>query len=124
MFTFSEIVRVDFSDPEARRAEMNAFVKKYTKYINELLPINSVQDNGNFFLVNAAFFKGFLEKPFDVKLTEYQNFYGASEGLIEMMYTIGSFNYGLFINNQIIMREKCFKQLIDKSSISLISSCS
>lgn len=123
VFTFDEIKRVNFSNPEARRTEMNAFVKKYTNCINELLPIDSVQNDGNFVLVNAAFFKGFLKKPFNVKNTDYQYFYGASEQIIETMYAIGMYNYGVFTVMNVQSWGKCCKQFINKSSISLVLRC-
>lgn len=98
MFTFDEIERVDFSDPEARRAEMNAFVKENTQNkIDELLPADSIQNSGNVFLINAASFKATLEKPFDAENTEYQYFYGDREEMVEMMNAIGMYNYGVFM---------------------------
>lgn len=98
MFTFSEIERVDFSDLEARRAEINAQVGQNTEhYIDELLPADSIQNQGNIFLVNSAFFKASLQQPFDETQTQYQNFYGSTEQLVEMMFNVGIFNYGWLI---------------------------
>lgn len=99
MFTFSEIERINLCEPEARRADINAFVKKYTdNCINELLPVNSVKNSENVFLVNAAFFKGFLQKPFTLEDTQIGDFYGSSDQMVEMMFAFGMFNYGVLLN--------------------------
>lgn len=99
MFTFSEIVRVNLSEPEARRTDINAFVTKYTENcIKELLPANSVQGDENVFLLNAAVFKGFLKKPFMEEETQFAKFRGTSDKLIEMMFGFGFFNYGALVS--------------------------
>lgn len=88
---------VDFNEPEARRAEINAFVEEATqKYIKELLPSGSVLDYTNVVMVNAAFFKGFWETKFHKTNTQRQTFHGYTEQPVEMMTVRSKFNYGLW----------------------------
>lgn len=95
VFTFSEIERVDLSNPEARRAEINAFVRKYTEDgVKELLPADSIQDQKNVFLINTASFNGIFERQFHKSHTQYLEFNGAQKEIVEMMSIFGSFNYG------------------------------
>lgn len=96
VFTFSEIGRVDLSDPEARRAEINAFVRKYAENgVKELLPAASIQDQKNVFLINSAAFNGIFERKFLKSQTRLLNFFNAVQyELVEMMSSCGSYNYG------------------------------
>lgn len=95
VFTFTEIERVDFSNPEACRSDINAFVKKLTDgNINATLPIGAIQNQQNIFLVNSAFFEGLFKRPFHPLQTKYANFNGAQDEFVEMMYVYGDFEYG------------------------------
>lgn len=94
MFTSKQLEVVDFSEPEARRTEINAFVENVTKqYIKELLPPGSIQSSTNAVLANAAFFKGFWKTKFDK--TEMKHFNGESSTPVEMMHVHGKFNVGV-----------------------------
>lgn len=94
MFTFDEINRVDFSDPNERRTDINGFVKKHTEEsIEELLSINSMKNRKNVILVNAAIFKGFLKNRFDSKV-ELETFHGVNERLVEMMWSTHTLKHG------------------------------
>lgn len=94
MFTES-VEKVDFSDAEQRREEINAFVEEVTQsHIKDLLAPGSISPATKLVLTNAAFFKGFWATKFDKKDTETKTFNGATKGGVEMMHVKGSFNYG------------------------------
>lgn len=94
VFTSKQIETVDFSEPEARRAEINAFVQEVTQnYINDLLPPGSIQPYSKAILANAAFFKGFWKTKFDK--TEVKHFNSESSIPVEMMHVRGHFRHGL-----------------------------
>lgn len=94
LFTKS-IEKVDFSDAEQRRDEINAFVEEVTQsHIKELLPPGSISPGTNLVLTNAAFFKGFWATKFDKKHTAAKTFNGITKADVEMMHVKGKFNYG------------------------------
>lgn len=94
VFTSKQIETVDFTDPEARRAEINAFIQEATQnYIKDLLPLGSIQAYSKAVLANAAFFRGFWKTKFDK--TELKHFNGESSIPVEMMHVRGHFRYGL-----------------------------
>lgn len=95
VFSFEEVKRMDFSDPEVRRSDINAFVDGNTEgNISGILPAGSVENRQNVFLVNAAIFKGFLINQFDPKITQMQNFYGDSEQMVETMSAVHTLKHG------------------------------
>lgn len=96
MFSFEEIKRMDFTDPELRRSDINSFIDgNIDSKIGEILPRGSVENRQNVFLVNAAIFKGFFINGFDTKLTELQSFHnGDSEKMVETMSGIHTLNHG------------------------------
>lgn len=95
LFTES-VEKVDFSDAEQRREEINAFVEQVTQsHIKDLLAPGSISPATKLVLTNAAFFKGFWATKFDKKDTETKTFNGATKGGVEMMHVKGNFNYGV-----------------------------
>ena len=90
------IERVDFSDPEARRQEINAWVEEVTRnHIKDLIPAGSIQSTTKFVLANAAYFKGVWANQFDKQNTKVETFNGATPADVEMMSLQGKFNYGV-----------------------------
>lgn len=108
VFTSKQIEMVDFSNAEARRSEINAFVEDVTQnYVKDLLPRGSVNARSEVILVNAAFFKGMWLKQFKKAETHKAVFNDENKSQIDMMHVRGSFKYGemkfilskYFINN-------------------------
>lgn len=90
------IEKVDFSDVEKRREEINAFVEEVTQnHIKELLPPGSISAATNLILTNAAFFKGFWATKFNKQQTKTKTFNGLTKSNVEMMSVRGNFKYGL-----------------------------
>lgn len=86
---------MDFSDPTERRTDINAFVEEHTQgNIDQMLSADSVQNRKNVVLVNAVLFKGFLKNRFDARTVRLQDFYGASEQLVEMMSAVHILKHG------------------------------
>lgn len=95
VFTNNQIEKVDFSEPENRRAEINAFVEEVTNgFIKDLLPAGSISPSTNVILANAAFFKGLWVTQFDKAETKTKTFKGFYEEKIEMMHVKNNFKYG------------------------------
>lgn len=91
----NDIETVDFTDPEARRVEINAFIQKEAhKSMKNFLPTGSVDTTTNGILINAAFFKGFWENAFDRTQTENMPF-GNGGKMVPMMSVKGQFKFGL-----------------------------
>lgn len=94
-FTNNQIQRVDFSDPESIRSNINAFVEDAThSIIQELLPPGSVLSSSNLVLVNAAYFKAEWDNMFNAASTKNETFYGSTEGIVEMMSITKEFFHG------------------------------
>ena len=94
LFTTS-IEKVDFSNPEARRQEINAWVEEVTRnHIKDLIPAGSIRQGTQFVLANAAYFKGLWLNKFDKQNTKVETFNGATPADVEMMSLQGKFNYG------------------------------
>lgn len=113
VFTSKQIEMVDFTDSEARRVEINAFVEEAThSFIKELLPPGSIQPYSKAVLANAAFFRGFWKTKFDK--TEWKHFNCESSKSVEMMHVRGHFRYGslhvhLFANSFEIVTFLCLR---------------
>lgn len=88
--------KVDFSDAEKRRDEINSLVEEITEnHIKDLLPEGSVTAVTNLLLANAAFFKGSWATKFNNQLTEKKTFNGISPVEVDMMSVTGRFRYGM-----------------------------
>lgn len=93
---FSKLIeKVDFSDSETRRQEINAWVEEKTQNnIKDLIPRGAINPGTVFVLANAAFFKGFWETKFNKKNTHKATFNGIKSADVEMMSVEDRFNYG------------------------------
>ncbi|XP_055307140.1 serine protease inhibitor 88Ea-like [Sitodiplosis mosellana] len=95
LFTDS-IKKVDFTDAEARRQEINAWVEEVTQnHIKDLLPTNSIFPTTKAVLANAAFFKGLWAIRFNKTNTQKKLFNGAAPAEVEMMTVKDEFSYGV-----------------------------
>lgn len=94
-----ELEPMDFyTDPEARRTEINQWISGITKgEIPEILAQGDITQNTNLVLANAAYFKGQWESKFDPKDTTKEIFYTDSDkrSFVDMMYKRGQFNFGV-----------------------------
>lgn len=90
---------VDFLRPEQVRVEINSLVEHVTEgQIKELMPPGSVFSSMNAVMVNAAFFKGKWEKPFEPYQTRDSKFHGdESESPMKLMMNTVKLNWGLLI---------------------------
>lgn len=87
------IEKVDFSQSEARRAEINAWVEKITRSnIKDLIPFNAITPSTDLVVANAAFFKGIWAKKFDKADTRTELFNGVFN--VEMMSIDTELYYG------------------------------
>lgn len=97
LFTNS-IKKVDFTDAETRRQEINAWVEEVTQnHIKDLLPMNSILPSTKAVLTNAAFFKGLWATKFDKHNTQTKTFNCATPADVEMMTVKSKFTYGLYL---------------------------
>lgn len=86
-----QVEMVDFSEPDARREEINAYIKNETT-IKNFLSAGVVNENTNGVLINAAFFKAFWANAFDKYATEDKPF-GNSGKTVSMMNVRGRFKH-------------------------------
>ncbi|KAL5273881.1 hypothetical protein ACFFRR_000570 [Megaselia abdita] len=98
-FLKDELEPMDFySDPEARRSEINSWIAGITKNeIPEILAQGDISQNTNLVLANAAYFKGQWESKFDPSDTTKEIFYTSSDKhtFVDMMFKRGQFNLGI-----------------------------
>lgn len=92
-----EIEKVDFhSNPEAARTKINKYVEEITRdQIKELLSSESVDQQTNLILANAAYFKGMWKSQFNARQTIKSVFYisGSEKTFVDMMTQEGTFNH-------------------------------
>lgn len=94
LFTNS-IEKVDFSDAEARRQEINTWVEEITRnHIVDLIPQGLIKADTELALANAAYFKGTWANKFNKKNTQMETFNGAIQADVEMMTITAKFNVG------------------------------
>lgn len=92
--------KADFSNPERLRNTINTFVQQASDgHINDLLPPGSVSSNGNLVLVNAAYFKGAWQHPFENGGTKEKLFNGPTPENVDMMHVLNDFNHGACVTN-------------------------
>lgn len=89
----AEVARLDFSyDPEESRGVINAWVEEQTRRrIRELLPSGSIHQRTRAVVVNAVYFYGKWDPPFDPAQTKDRVFYvgGEDEADVPMMRRYG-----------------------------------
>lgn len=86
VFRNNQIEKVDFSQPEQVRTQVNTLVEQVTQgEIKDFLPPGSVLSSMNAVLANAAFFKGSWANPFDSYQTQNTTFHGDTDSNIELM---------------------------------------
>lgn len=89
------IQKVDFSQPQQRITEINEFVETFTKgHIKDLLSRDSIQQQTNLVLLNAAYFKGLWKTQFEKGQTVMKPFNGVTPSNVEMMHVQGQFHFG------------------------------
>ncbi|KAM5166303.1 serpin B9-like [Callospermophilus lateralis] len=96
-FYHSEMELLSFiKDSEKSREHINAWVSKETKgKIPEMLPVNSIDELVRLVLVNAIYFQGMWDKPFDKSCTEEMAFKVNQEEkrTVQMMWQEDNFNF-------------------------------
>uniref|UniRef100_A0A8D2B571 Serpin domain-containing protein n=1 Tax=Sciurus vulgaris TaxID=55149 RepID=A0A8D2B571_SCIVU len=94
-FYHAELELLSFAKAaEKSRKHINTWVSKETKgKIQELLPTNSVDEQARLVLVNAIYFKGLWEEPFDKICTCEMSFNINQERPVQMMCQEAKFNF-------------------------------
>lgn len=89
------VAQADFEkNPEALRAEINAWVSYQTGYkVKQLLPVGSVNNRTQLVLVSALSFKAFWEHPFEKSYSKVGSFSVSAQRNVDavMMYREGKF---------------------------------
>ncbi len=109
-FTNASIFSADFLNrAEAERDRINRWVKEQTKgKIVDLLPYGSVKSDMRALLVNALYFKGAWEMPFDELLTSRGRFFSENGPVwVDMMTQTG--NFAFMQNNKLKAIELPYK---------------
>lgn len=94
--TPAEIKTVDFTDINKARALINDWVEKQTKgMIGDFLPAGAIQKSTQLLLINALYFKGQWETPFEKEQTKNDSFKldDGTQVSVPMMQTTARFNY-------------------------------
>ncbi|XP_047415485.1 serpin B9-like isoform X1 [Sciurus carolinensis] len=103
-FYHAELELLSFSKAaEESRKHINTWVSKETKgKIQELLPTNSVDEQARLVLVNAIYFKGMWEEPFDKICTCEMSFNinQKEERSVQMMCQEAKFNFAYISETQ------------------------
>jgi len=100
MFDFfgDQMQVTDFrTNPAEVRTRINDWVSNMTKgHIRDLLPPNSISEDTDLVLANAAYFKGLWAQRFDPKNSKRDIFYasGTQNSVITFMRQKGNFNHG------------------------------
>uniref|UniRef100_A0A8C9PUC2 Serpin domain-containing protein n=1 Tax=Spermophilus dauricus TaxID=99837 RepID=A0A8C9PUC2_SPEDA len=96
-FYHGELELLSFAeDTEKSREHINTWVSKETKgKIPELLPMNSIDEQVRLLLVNAIYFQGTWDKPFDKTCTEVRPFKinQRDKRPVQMMCQKANFNF-------------------------------
>lgn len=86
----------DFDKPMKTATEINEWVKEKTnKKILQIIEPDMIDGLTKLILINALYFKGLWEYPFNSEFTQPRKFYtnSTNEVMTDMMYTIGEFGY-------------------------------
>lgn len=90
----SEVYPTDYSKVEEARGEINQWVENKTEnLIKDLIQPGVLSENTQMTLVNAIYFKGSWEKPFDKKLTQNAQFTLLDGSQIEVPFMSQQENY-------------------------------
>jgi serpin B len=96
---------LDYSDPEAARGTINAFIADHTEQrIPELLPPDSIASNVKLVLTNAVYFTASWATPFDEKSTVEASFtkLDGSVAVAPFMSRLGAIDYAQGANYEAI----------------------
>lgn len=91
----SGIESLNFTDSEKSAGSINHFVEEQTNgKIKDLIKADQLDANTRSVLVNAIYFKGDWEQPFNSELTEKSNFYNSETETVsvDFMYMDSDFN--------------------------------
>ena len=92
----AEIFPVNFNDSAAAADFINSWVKDMTKdKIKDLIERGSINDLTRLILVNAIYFKGAWESPFNAKQTKKEQFFVSNNKIVmvDMMEKVKQFDF-------------------------------